>query len=106
MAKALEGKHLGLSHSCHSEHHGAHKGCKGKDIKEQRPERATYSGSKHYMGRIILYIIVYSVSLSVHHIFRFGIKLFFLVSLACFMGFPLNTSFGQQPVKAWHQCFG
>jgi hypothetical protein len=76
MAKALEGNHPGLSHSYHSEHHGAHKGCKGKDIKEQRPERATYSGSEDYMGGTILYIIVYSVSLSVHHIFRFGIDYF------------------------------
>jgi hypothetical protein len=73
MAKALEGNNPGLSHSCHSEHHGAHKGCKGKYIKEQRPERATYSGSKNYMDRIILDIIVYSVSLPAYHIFRFGI---------------------------------
>jgi hypothetical protein len=76
MAKALEGNNPGLSHSYHSEHHGAHKGCKGKDIKEQRPERATYSDSKDHMGGIILYIIVYSVSLPAYYIFRLGIDYF------------------------------
>jgi len=76
MAKALEGNHPGLSHSCHSEHHGAHKGCKKKDIKEQRPERATYQGSKDHTGEIILYIIVYSASLPAYYIIRFGIDYF------------------------------
>jgi hypothetical protein len=81
MAKALEGNNPGLSHSYHSEHHGAHNGFKGKAIKEQRPERAIYSGSKNYMGEIILDIIVYSVSSPAYYIVRFGIDCF--SELAC-----------------------
>jgi hypothetical protein len=87
MAKALEGNNPRLSHSYHSEHHGAHKGRKRKHIKEQRPERATYPGSKNYMGRTILSIIVYSVSLRAHRVVRFGKDFGWL---AIFCGIPFE----------------